>query len=72
MNYSVIPNCAMPNQAKPCIKTNPGYTVILSTTLNCSKQVYTVTKSNQTVVWCVVVWLCGGVVYLTNYRTTPV
>ena len=65
MNYSVIPNRAMPNQAKPCIKTNPGYTVILSTTLNCSEQVYTVTNRS-----CVV--LCGGVVYLTNYRTTPV
>ena len=61
------------HHAKPNIKlprVTLCYSVLLCSTLHCSKPVYTDQKSNHTVV---VVWCGGGgVVYLIDYRTTPV
>ena len=66
MYYSVLLNHARPNQTIPGnAHNNLRYTVLLCTTVDCSKPVNTDQKSNPVV-------FGGGVVYLSDYRTTPV
>ena len=66
------------NQTNPCqtkhitLQVTLFYSILICITLHCSKPGYTDKKSHHMVVVVVVWWWCGGVVYLTDYRTTPV